>query len=161
MTPSRMPKLKTLPALLKEITRAKKLGKKIVFTNGCFDILHAGHVRYLARAKKLGNALVVAINTDASVRKLKGRERPVTCQEDRAEVLSGLSSVDHVVFFGEETPEKLIGALRPDVLVKGGDWKVEQISGGPFVKSYGGKVKSLPFYRGFSTTGLIEKIRKI
>ncbi len=161
MKPSTPNKLKNLPALLKEAARFKKSRKKIVFTNGCFDILHVGHVRYLSEAKKLGDALVVAINTDASVKKLKGPERPVTRQEDRAEVLGGLSSVDYVIFFGENTPEKVIHALRPDVLVKGGDWKVEQIAGGSFVKSYGGKVKSLPFYNGFSTTGLIEKIRKI
>ena len=158
MTPG---KLRTLPALLKEVSKVRRSGKSIVFTNGCFDILHVGHVRYLSQAKKLGDLLVIALNTDSSVRKLKGPARPVTHQKDRAEVLSSLACVDYILFFNESTPEKLIHAVRPDVLTKGGDWKVEQIVGGPFVKSYGGKVKSLPFYKGFSTTGLIEKIRKI
>jgi D-beta-D-heptose 7-phosphate kinase/D-beta-D-heptose 1-phosphate adenosyltransferase len=154
-------KLTSLPALLKALSKFKRDKKRIVFTNGCFDILHVGHVRYLSRAKQLGDILVVALNTDSSVHKIKGPSRPVTQEKDRAEVLSSLACVDYVLFFNDSTPEKLIHAIRPDVLVKVGDWKVAQIAGGPFVKKYGGLVKSLPFYKGFSTTGLIEKIRKI
>lgn len=132
--------------------------KKIVFTNGCFDLLHVGHVRYLQDARKLGDLLVVGLNADASVRKLKGPTRPVQVEDDRAEILAALSCVDAVTFFSEETPLKLIETVKPQVLVKGGDWPVEKIVGYEFVKSRGGLTKSLPFHPGRSTTGLIEKI---
>lgn len=135
--------------------------KKVVFTNGCFDILHKGHVAYLQKAKKLGDVLVVGMNSNASVRRLKGSDRPVNSEKDRAFVLSALGCVDKVVIFSEDTPERLIRALRPDVLVKGGDWKKEDVIGAPFVESYGGKVRILPFVKGFSTTGLLEKIQKL
>lgn len=131
--------------------------KKVVFTNGCFDLLHIGHVRYLQEAKNLGDILVVALNTDDSVRKLKGPTRPIQSESDRAEILAALGCVDFTVLFSEETPEKLIQTLRPDILVKGGDWTVDQIVGGRFVQSYGGQVKSLQFIADRSTTKIVEK----
>lgn len=134
-------------------------GKKVVFTNGCFDILHTGHVRYLAEARALGDVLVVGMNSDDSVRRLKGPSRPVNAQEGRALVLSSLKPVDLVVLFEEDTPEQLIFRLRPDLLVKGGDWAVDQIVGAGFVQSYGGEVRSLPFHEGFSSTGIITRIQ--
>ncbi len=137
-----------------------KRDKKIVFTNGCFDLLHVGHVRYLQEAKACGDILVVGANSDASVQVLKGPTRPVQIENDRAEILAALSSVDYVVIFDEQTPLKLIEAVKPHVLVKGGDWKPETIVGGPFVMSYGGEVKSLQFVQGKSTTSLIEKSKK-
>lgn len=152
-------KLKSLPALSRITSKLQKKGKKIVFTNGCFDILHLGHIDYLERAKKLGDVLVVAINTDRSVKKIKGPKRPVNNQKDRAGVLSGLSSVDYVVFFGEDTPLKTIQSLKPNVLVKGGDWKISKIVGAGFVKSRGGRAKSLKFLKGRSTSALIKKIQ--
>lgn len=129
----------------------------VVFTNGCFDILHVGHVRYLQQAKSLGKFLVVGVNSDASVQRLKGPTRPIQNENDRAEILAALASVDFVVIFDQETPEELIRAIRPGVLVKGGDWKPESIVGGSFVLSYGGQVKSLQFVEGKSTTKIIEK----
>ncbi|KHD89261.1 MAG: glycerol-3-phosphate cytidylyltransferase [Bdellovibrio sp. ArHS] len=135
-------------------------GKKIVFTNGCFDLLHVGHVRYLQEARALGDVLVVGVNSDASVKKLKGPTRPVQVENDRAEILAALAAVDFTVIFTEETPENLIHKVRPDILVKGGDWKIESIVGAPFVMSYGGKVMSLQFVDGKSTTKLIEKAQK-
>jgi rfaE bifunctional protein nucleotidyltransferase chain/domain len=153
-------KLKTLKSLSLLSKKLRRQGKKVVFTNGCFDILHLGHVDYLERAKALGNVLVVAINTDASVKKIKGPSRPVNSQSDRAGVLSGLSSVDYVVFFGEPTPLKVIEKITPHILVKGGDWKPSQIVGSEFVKSHKGKVRSLKFLKGRSTTQTIKKIGK-
>ncbi|KYG62199.1 glycerol-3-phosphate cytidylyltransferase [Bdellovibrio bacteriovorus] len=135
-------------------------GKKVVFTNGCFDLLHVGHVRYLQEAKALGDVLVVGVNSDASVKKLKGPTRPVQIENDRAEILAALGAVDFTVIFTEETPENLIHKVRPDILVKGGDWSIESIVGAPFVMSYGGKVMSLQFVDGKSTTKLIEKAQK-
>lgn len=135
--------------------------KKVVFTNGCFDVLHLGHVRYLQKAKKLGDVLVIGLNSDASTGRLKGPGRPVNSQKDRAQVLRALRFVDRVVIFSEDTPEKLIRKLRPDVLVKGGDWRGKEIAGGAFVRSYGGKVKFLPFVKGLSTTGLLAKIERL
>ncbi len=131
--------------------------KKIVFTNGCFDLLHIGHVRYLKEARKLGDFLVVGINSDSSVKELKGPTRPIQNQDDRAEILSSLEAVDATVIFTESTPERLIKNVKPDILVKGGDWTVDQIVGGHFVQSYGGKVMSLQFVEGKSTTKIIEK----
>lgn len=132
--------------------------KKIVFTNGCFDILHVGHLRYLQEARALGDFLIVGLNSDESVRRLKGPTRPIQTQSDRAELLLGLKCVDAVVIFGEDTPRLLIEQVRPDVLVKGGDWEVSQIVGSDFVQSYGGQVKSLPFHPGRSTSSIVEKI---
>ena len=131
--------------------------QKIVFTNGCFDLLHVGHVRYLQEARKCGYLLVVGVNADASVKRLKGPTRPIHNEHDRAEILAALKAVDYVVVFPEDTPANLIEAVHPNVLVKGGDWKPEQIVGGTFVLSYGGEVRSLQFVEGRSTTKIIEK----
>jgi rfaE bifunctional protein nucleotidyltransferase chain/domain len=132
--------------------------RRIVFTNGCFDILHPGHVDLLARARALGDALVLGLNTDASVRRLKGPTRPITKLEDRAYVLCALQSVDYVTAFDEDTPAALIEAVRPDVLVKGGDWPLERIVGRETVQAAGGEVLSLPLLPGYSTTVVIERI---
>ncbi len=134
---------------------------KVVFTNGCFDIIHRGHVEYLNEAKSLGDFLVVGLNSDSSVRKLKGPERPVVHETDRAFVLSSLKSVDAVIIFEEETPYELIKFVKPDFLVKGGDWKKEDIVGSDIVEEYGGKVISLKFVDSYSTTGLISKIKSL
>jgi D-glycero-beta-D-manno-heptose 1-phosphate adenylyltransferase len=133
-------------------------GKKVVFSNGCFDILHAGHVDYLTAAKKLGDILLIGLNSDASVSRLKGPNRPVCCQTDRAAVLSALQVVDAVTFFDEDTPEELIGALLPNILVKGSDWAVERIAGARTVLEHGGAVLTIPLLEGRSTSGIIEKI---
>ncbi len=131
--------------------------KKIVFTNGCFDILHVGHVRYLQQAKALGDLLVVALNTDSSVQKLKGATRPIQNEADRCEILAQLKAVDMVTVFDQPTPLDIIKIVKPHFLVKGGDWPPEKIVGYDFVKSYGGKVLSLNFIDGKSTTQIIEK----
>ena len=134
-------------------------GKKIVFTNGCFDLLHPGHVDYLERAKALGDILVVGLNSDSSVRRLKGDERPINTEIDRGRVLAGLWCVDFIIIFNEDTPYNLIKAIEPDVLVKGGDWPIEKIVGRDIVQARGGEVKSLEFLPGYSTTAIIEKIK--
>jgi rfaE bifunctional protein nucleotidyltransferase chain/domain len=152
-------KIKNLPNAVTAIRKLQKNNKKIVFTNGCFDILHAGHVNYLSKAKSLGDVLVIGLNSDSSVKKLKGKTRPVVSQKNRALLLAALEVVDFVVVFNEPTPAKLIKAVKPDVLVKGGDWKKEEIVGAEFVESYGGKVKSLAYIKGLSTRGLIAKIQ--
>ena len=130
---------------------------KIVFTNGCFDLLHVGHVRYLQEAKSLGDILIVGLNTDKSVQKLKGPTRPIQNENDRMEILAGFACVDFVTLFDEDTPLELIRFVKPQVLVKGGDWKPEQIVGSDFVLSQGGSVKSLQFVQGKSTTSLVAK----
>ncbi len=134
---------------------------RIVFTNGCFDLLHPGHVQYLAQARDYGQRLVVGLNSDASVKRLKGADRPVQNEQARALVLAGLATVDAVVIFDEDTPLELIKAIKPDVLVKGGDWPVDQMVGAVEVKAYNGQVVSLPFAEGFSSSGLIEKIKRM
>ncbi len=134
------------------------LEQRVVFTNGCFDILHLGHVEYLEAASQLGDVLVVGLNADASIRRLKGPSRPILPQEARARLLAALEFVEAVIIFEEDTPEKLIEALRPDVLVKGGDYTEDQIAGAAFVRSYGGEVALLPYIPGYSTTSLIQKI---
>ncbi len=140
---------------------ARDHGEKIVFTNGCFDIIHAGHVGYLTEAKRLGDRLVVAINDDASVRKLKGAGRPINPVERRMAVLAGLEAVDWVVSFAEDTPESLLKALRPEILVKGGDYTLDQVVGGEFVRSYGGEVKALDFLDNCSTSEIVEKMKEV
>lgn len=146
--------------LAAELKRVRE-SKKVVFTNGCFDILHVGHVRYLQEARAQGDFLVVALNSDASVRVLnKGPERPINSELARAEVMAALGCVDFVTIFSEPTPLEVIQCLSPDVLVKGGDWKVNQIVGSDFVLSRGGAVKSLKFVDGFSTTSIVQKIQK-
>ncbi|NTU69143.1 MAG: D-glycero-beta-D-manno-heptose 1-phosphate adenylyltransferase [Chlorobiaceae bacterium] len=154
-------KLLTREEARRQVLGWQEEGRRVVFTNGCFDILHAGHVRYLAAARGLGEALVVGLNSDASVRRLKGPNRPVCCQEDRAEVLAALGVVDAVVLFDEDTPEQLIGTLLPDVLVKGADWAVEQIAGSAAVLAHGGSVQTVPLLEGRSTSGVIEAIVKL
>jgi rfaE bifunctional protein nucleotidyltransferase chain/domain len=154
-----MSALKTLPELRRILKDPVFKNKKIVFTNGCFDILHAGHISYLEKARSLGDVLVVGLNSDISVKRLKGKDRPIVSQKNRAKVLSALSCVDFIAIFDSVTPLKLIRSIKPDVLVKGGDWKVKDIVGAEFVQSYGGAVKSLPYIKGFSTRDLIRKIK--
>ena len=138
--------------------RGELQGKKIVFTNGCFDILHVGHVRYLTAAKSFGDVLIVGLNTDESVRKLKGVSRPINNQDDRAEVLLGLKAVDYVIFFGEDTAENLIAELQPDIYVKGGDYTLETLPEAKIVQAYGGQIELVKLVAGKSTTKIIEKI---
>ncbi|MFZ2209708.1 MAG: bifunctional D-glycero-beta-D-manno-heptose-7-phosphate kinase/D-glycero-beta-D-manno-heptose 1-phosphate adenylyltransferase HldE [Porticoccaceae bacterium] len=145
--------------LLAEVADARARGEKIVFTNGCFDLLHAGHVRYLEQARQLGDRLIVAVNDDASVRRLKGEGRPLNPVERRMAVLAGLESVDWVTSFAEDTPEALLGQVRPDVLAKGGDYDREQVVGWRIVENYGGEVRPLGLLDGCSTTAIVEKIR--
>ena len=142
------------------INRIKAERKKIVFTNGCFDLLHVGHVRYLAQAKKLGDFLIIGLNSDSSVKELKGEDRPINSFEDRATLLSAIESVDSVIMFEEQTPENLIKDIVPDILVKGGDYNIEDIVGYQTVVQNGGQVKTLSFYDGYSTTNYIKKINK-
>jgi D-beta-D-heptose 7-phosphate kinase/D-beta-D-heptose 1-phosphate adenosyltransferase len=149
-----------LPELTAFVAEAKARGERVVLTNGCFDILHAGHVSYLEEAKSCGDRLIVAVNDDDSVRRLKGTRRPVNSLDDRMAVLAGLASVDWVVPFGEDTPAELIAAVLPDVLVKGGDYRVEQIAGGDTVLKNGGEVRVLGFKPGRSTTALIDVLRR-
>lgn len=146
--------------LMLAVADAKAHGEKVVMTNGCFDILHAGHVHYLEQAKTLGERLIIAVNDDDSVRRLKGKDRPINSVLQRMQVLAGLSSVDWVVPFSEDTPERLICQVLPDVLVKGGDWRPEQIAGSQCVLQNGGEVHSLDFVEGHSTTSVIDKISK-
>ena len=154
------PAIKTLPDLLTEVARLKKQGQRIVFTNGCYDILHPGHVDLLARARALGDVLILGLNSDDSVRRLgKAPDRPVNSFPVRAFVLAHLASVDYVVVFDEDTPFELVRALRPHVLVKGGDWPLDRIVGNDIVQADGGEVYSLPLLPGFSTTSMIARIR--
>lgn len=135
-------------------------GEKIVFTNGCFDLLHYGHLHYLAEAKNLGDRLVVGLNADASIKRLKGKHRPIKDERSRTWLLAGLECIDAVVVFSEDTPYELIQAIQPDVLVKGGDWAVDAIVGADIVLAKGGSVRNLSFIEGYSTTQLEAKIRK-
>ena len=151
-------KVKTIQELQPILEILRAAGKKIVFTNGCFDLIHTGHTRYLAIARSLGDLLVVAVNSDSSVRTIKGEKRPITPQAERAETLAALQSVDFVTIFDEPDPYRVISALQPDVLVKGGDWPVEKIIGRDVVEARGGRVVNVPFVEGQSTTGIIEKI---
>ncbi len=152
-------KIKSLQQAKNECERLKASGQKIVFTNGCFDILHPGHTRYLYAARELGDHLIVAVNTDRSVTAIKGPERPVFNEQVRAELLAALSCVDTVFIFDEDNPLKAIQYLLPDILVKGGDWSEETIIGADVVKEAGGQVKPIPYINGFSTTDIINKIR--
>ena len=144
-----------------EIQKLKNEDKKIVFTNGCFDILHKGHITYLNESKSLGDVLIVGVNSDDSVKKLKGDERPVTNENDRMYALDNLKPVDFVILFTEDTPYNLIKEIIPDILVKGGDWTPDKIIGSDIVLSNGGEVKSLKFVNGYSTTNILEKIKKL
>jgi rfaE bifunctional protein nucleotidyltransferase chain/domain len=151
-------KIKTVVHLLPLLAISRAAGKKIVFTNGCFDILHTGHTRYLEKARSLGDVLVVAVNSDASVRAIKGEKRPINSEAERMETLAALACVDYVTLFSEPDPHQVISALQPDVLVKGGDWPVEKIIGRDVVEARGGKVVNIPYIDGASTTGIIQKI---
>jgi len=151
-------KLLSFAALARRLAALRRQGKRIVFTNGCFDLIHPGHVRYLRAAKRLGDVLVVGLNSDASVRRLKGPTRPLVRQRDRAEVMAALEMVDFVTVFNDDTPYKLIARLQPEVLVKGGDWTPDRIVGADVVRARGGAVRSLRFAAGYSTTALVEKI---
>jgi D-beta-D-heptose 7-phosphate kinase/D-beta-D-heptose 1-phosphate adenosyltransferase len=153
-------KVVTTEQLVPLLAQARAQGKRIVFTNGCFDLMHVGHTRYLQAAKALGDLLVVGVNSDASVKSLnKSPDRPIVPESQRAEVLAALGCVDHVVLFAEPDPHRLIRAVQPDVLVKGGDWSVETIVGRDIVEGRGGVVKTIPLVPGVSTTTLIQRIR--
>ena len=156
-----MSKILDLKALIRERALLRDKGQMLVFTNGCFDLLHPGHIRYLAQARALGDALLVAVNSDRSVQILKGQGRPILNENERVEVIAALRAVDYVTVFDEETPHSLIIQLRPDVLVKGGDWPLDDIVGREEVEAAGGKVLSLPFLEGSSTTEIIERIKRL
>ena len=148
-----------LDALLEALAPERRRGRKVVFTNGCYDLLHVGHVQLLRRAAAEGDILVLGVNSDDSVRRLKGPERPFVPFDERAELLAGLEMVDFVVEFAQDTPAEMIHAIRPDVLVKGGDWAVDRIVGRDTVEAAGGRVLSIPLVPGRSTSSLVEKIR--
>lgn len=148
-------------ALQRLVNIWKASGKKVVFTNGCYDILHKGHLTLLTQAAQLGDKLIVALNTDASVKRLKGEERPLNNEEDRAMQMASLLLVDAVCLFDEDTPENLIKTLNPDILVKGGDYTIDNIVGAEHVQSYGGNVQTIPFVEGYSTSSLLERIKKL
>ena len=151
-------KIQTIKSSKELLQDLKMLNHKIVFTNGCFDILHLGHITYLEQAKEKGDILIVGLNSDASVKRLKGTERPIKDEQSRASILAALSSVDIVIIFEEDTPIDLITAVNPNVLVKGGDYKKENIVGAEFVESQGGSVEIIPFLEGHSSTDLINKL---
>ena len=153
-------KVMTRDQLVPLLQAARTQGKRIVFTNGCFDLMHVGHTRYLQAAKALGDVLVVGVNSDASVRSLnKAPDRPIVSDAQRAEVVAALGCIDYVILFNEPDPQILIAALQPDILVKGGDWAVERIVGREIVEARGGVVRTIPLVPGVSTTSLIERIR--
>ena len=156
-----MKKILTWKELKREADRLRGEGKKIAFTNGCFDILHVGHVRYLQEARRTVDILILGLNSDASVRAIKGDRRPLVPQQERAEVVAALATVDYVTVFDETTPLKLIEHLRPDCIVKGGDWQEEAVVGWDAVRSWGGKVVIVPMTEGTSTTGIVEKIGRV
>lgn len=153
-------KIKTVSEARKKVAEWKSKGQRVVFTNGCFDILHLGHVDYLEKARNLGDRLVLGLNTDSSVGRFKGADRPIQDEKSRARVISSLQFVDLVVLFDEDTPKELISALVPDVLVKGSDYLAENIVGADVVKKAGGEVKTIDFVAGYSTSKVIEKIKK-
>jgi rfaE bifunctional protein nucleotidyltransferase chain/domain len=153
-------KIKSWPEAKKKVAEWKAKGQKVVFTNGCFDLLHLGHIDYLENARNLGDRLILGLNTDESVNRFKGPERPIQDQHSRARVLAALQFIDLVVFFNEDTPLALISELLPDVLVKGGDYLAENIVGAEVVKQHGGVVKTIDFVPGYSTTLIIEKIKR-
>jgi len=156
-----MKKILSWETLKNEVEHRRRRGEKIAFTNGCFDILHVGHVRYLEEARKTGDFLILALNSDASVRAIKGEKRPLVPEQERAEVVASLAAVDYVTLFDETTPLKLIEYLRPDCLVKGGDWREEAVVGRDSVRSWGGRVVLVPVVEGASTTNIVEKIRQV
>ncbi len=153
-------KIVKLPTLKRKIAQLKKAKRKIAFTNGCFDILHMGHVSYLEQAKKSGRILIVGLNSDRSVKKIKGFNRPIVGEKGRATILAALSCVDYVVLFNEATPLKLIEAIKPDILIKGADWKKKGIVGSESVQAHGGKIEYIKFLPRLSSTNIIERITK-
>jgi rfaE bifunctional protein nucleotidyltransferase chain/domain len=156
-----MNKILEREALRNKLEELRNKGKKIAFTNGCFDILHVGHVRYLREAKKTADVLVLALNSDSSVRSLKGEEKPLIPENERAEILAALEFIDFVTIFEELTPLELINYLKPDILIKGGDWPEEKVVGREEVKKWGGRVAIIPEVEGKSTTNIVEKIKKL
>jgi D-beta-D-heptose 7-phosphate kinase/D-beta-D-heptose 1-phosphate adenosyltransferase len=154
-------KIKNINQLKRITARLKREGKTIVFTNGCFDLLHYGHIKYLEQAKKLGDILIVAVNSDDSVKKIKGNKRPVVSAVYRLKIIASLASVDYVTLFGQDTPLKIIKFIKPDILVKGADWSKNNIVGADFVRSYGGSVASIKLVKGLSTTNLIKRIARL
>ena len=154
-------KIYNLDILTTKVDQWKKNGNKIVFTNGCFDIIHRGHIELLANTAELGDKLIVGLNSDLSIQKLKGKDRPIVDEESRAILLSALSFVDAIVLFSEDTPLKIISTLLPNVLAKGGDYEIETIVGHEIVQQNGGKVKLVSFLNGFSSTNIIEKIKNL
>jgi len=154
-------KIQSIARLQRIVGNLKRQGKKVVFTNGCFDILHVGHVRYLSKARETGDLLIVGLNTDRSVRTIKGEQRPIVSERERAEVLAALAIVDYVVLFDEPDPLRLITALKPDILVKGSDWAKDEIVGRDVVEKGGGKVIRIPLVPGSSSTNLIDRIIKV
>ena len=151
-------KIVTLPQVVERLRASKD--KKVVFTNGCFDLVHRGHVDYLAKARDLGDLLILGLNSDASVRRLKGPERPIVDEQSRALLLAAFGFVDYVVLFDDDTPLRLIEAILPDVLVKGGDYQIKDIVGHDIVQARGGRVVTIPFVEGFSTTNIVDKLRQ-
>lgn len=156
-----MDKILNRQILKEKLDALRKEGKKIAFTNGCFDILHVGHVRYLREAKKTADVLVLALNSDSSVRSIKGEKRPLVGEEERAEILAALEFIDFVTIFEELTPQELIVYLKPDVLIKGGDWPEDKVVGRDDVKKWGGRVVLIPEVKGKSTTNIVEKIKEV
>jgi rfaE bifunctional protein nucleotidyltransferase chain/domain len=154
-----MGKIVSQDELIQATAREKRAGRRVVFTNGCFDLIHPGHVRCLAEARALGDVLVVAVNSDRSVRGNKGPERPLVNEQDRAEVIAALASVDYVTIFDEPTPRELISRVLPSVLVKGADWALDQVAGREEVEAAGGRVVSIPLASGYSTTNIVQRIR--
>ena len=152
-------KLKTLDELIKIAAQARRNGKSVVFTNGCFDLLHRGHVHVLRQAKAAGDLLIVAINSDQSVKAIKGPTRPVAAEIDRLELIAAMEMVDCVIVFDEPDPSKLITAIKPNVLAKGGDWGADEVVGADIVERQGGRVLLVPYLQGYSTTEIIERIR--
>jgi rfaE bifunctional protein nucleotidyltransferase chain/domain len=151
-------KIRELPDAKKEVERLRSKNKKIVFTNGCFDILHIGHARYLYATREMGDFLIVAMNSDRSVKAIKGPDRPIMNQYERSDMLASLECVDIVVTFDEDNPMEVIRYLMPDILVKGGDWKEEDIIGADVVRAAGGQIRTIPYIRGYSTSGIIKRI---
>ncbi|MBI3996489.1 MAG: D-glycero-beta-D-manno-heptose 1-phosphate adenylyltransferase [Candidatus Omnitrophica bacterium] len=159
LSPRAARKILSLPALIRRVRRLQSQGRRVVFTNGCFDLVHAGHVTVLERAKRYGDVLVVGVNSDRSVRALKGKGRPILNQQDRALLLAALACVDYVTIFSERTPQRVIERLRPNLLVKGADWGAGKIVGRDTVERYGGRVVRVPLLKGSSTSRIIERIR--
>jgi rfaE bifunctional protein nucleotidyltransferase chain/domain len=153
-------KIYSLDTLTSQLEQWKLAGNKVVFTNGCFDIIHRGHIEVLARTADLGDKLIIGLNSDQSIQKLKGKDRPIIDEQSRSILLAALSFVDAIVLFSSDTPLKLISALLPDILAKGGDYEIETIVGHEIVQQNGGKVKLVPFLDGFSSTTIIDKIKK-